>query len=108
MTIPTPEETTPAEPEMEEIISEQARDERKRRWLLALLILLLLLICCVGVLFYRYITRPQPIPEILPEPIAEQIYYPPTFKFAITGIDQPLGVGVSPDGQRIYVTESER
>jgi DNA-binding beta-propeller fold protein YncE len=106
MTIQTPEEVTPAEPEMEEIISEQVKDERKRRWLLALLILLLLLICCVGILFYRYITRPQPIPEILPEPIAEQIYYPPTFKFAITGIEQPLGVGVSPDGQRIYTTET--
>lgn len=105
MTIPPPEETTPVEPEMEEIISEQVKDERKRRWLLALLILLLLLICCVGILFYRYITRPQPIPEILPEPIAEQIYYPPTFKFAVAGLEKPVGIGVSPDGQRIYATE---
>src|SRR5512139_302001 len=99
MTDLQPDAAPPADPGFQENIATQGKDERKRRLLLALLLLLLSLICCVGILFYRYATRPQPIPEILPEPISKQLYYPPAYRFSITGIDKPMGIGVSPDGQ---------
>lgn len=106
MTTPTPDETPLADPEVQQIVYEQMQDERRRRWLLFLLLLLLLMIACVGYLFYQYITRPQPIPEMLPEVISENIYYPPVYQFSIPDVDEPMGVGVSPDGQRIYVAEN--
>jgi DNA-binding beta-propeller fold protein YncE len=53
----------------------------------------------------RYLIQPKPLPEMVP--IVEVASYPPTYKFAITGVDGPLGVAVSPDGERIYVTEGK-
>lgn len=83
---------------------EVEKDERKRRSLLLLLLLLLLGLCCVGGLFLRYLMKPQPLPEMVP--VVENINYPPTYKFSFPA-DRPVGVAVSPDGQRIYVAESE-
>jgi len=92
MTTPTPDETPLVDPEVQQIVYEQMQDERRRRWLLFLLLLLLLMIACVGYLFYQYITRPQPIPEMLPEVISEisiitgvPVFHPE--------VDEPMGVG---------------
>ena len=85
---------------------EQKQEENKRRKLLLLLGLLLLMLCCVGYFFMRYLLKPQPLPEML-APVSGPINYPPTYKFSITGLDGPVGVAVSPDGQRIYATESK-
>ena len=100
-----PEPAPTVNPEVQQAVYEQTQDERKRRLLLLLLLLLLLMLACVGYLFFRYLTRPQPLPEMLPAPISQNIYYPPVYQFSIPDVDQPIGVAISPDGQRIYVTE---
>ncbi len=81
------------------------KEERKRRTILLILLVLLSLLCCVGYFIVRYMVKPQPITQIMPI-INQAVSYPPTYKFAILGVDKPLGVALSPDGQRIYVTES--
>ncbi len=111
-----PENTAPAEPEelgtqpseefTPETVQEDQKDERRRRLLLLVLLLLLLLCCCVGYFIVRYLRKPQPLPEMLPAPISQNINYPPTYKFMITGVDKPVGVAHSPDDQRIYVAEA--
>ena len=80
------------------------KEERRRRGLLLLLLLLLLLICCVGFLFVRYLIKPQPLPELVP--VINQVNYPPTYAYSIYGVDKPVGVAVSPDSSRIYVSET--
>jgi sugar lactone lactonase YvrE len=79
-------------------------ETRRRRLLLILLVLLLLLCCCASYFIYRYATKPEPLPEMLP---VVDVNYPPTYKFSIA-LDKPVGVAVSPDGQRIYGVESEK
>ena len=86
--------------------AEEIQEEKKRRKLLFLLVLLLLLLCCVGYFFVSYLLKPRPIPDMLPEPIAQVVNYPPTYKLSFPA-DAPIGVAVSPDGLRIYVVESE-
>lgn len=106
MTTPEPDITPTIDSEVEQIVTDQIKDERKRRILLIALLALLSGICCIGILFYRYLNQPQPLPEMLPEVVSENVYYPPTYMYSIDKIDKPLGVTVSPDGQRIYVSES--
>ncbi len=92
--------TTPM-PEAE--ARQEAEEARRRKWLL-LLLLLLLLLCCGCGLFYRYWTKPQPLPDLVP--VAPEVEYPPHYLFSIYGVDRPVGVAVSPDGERIYVAET--
>ncbi len=83
----------------------QEQDEKWRRRLLWLLLLLLLLsLCSVSALFARYIVRPAPLPEILPLPI--KLNYSPHYLFSIYGVEKPVGVALSPRGDRIYVAET--
>lgn len=84
----------------------EQQDARKRRLLLFILLALALIFCCLLYFIVRYFLKPQPLPEMLPAPVAENIYYPPTYKFSINNVDGPVGVALSPDGQRIYVAES--
>jgi DNA-binding beta-propeller fold protein YncE len=105
MTTPEPDLPANIDPEVEQIVTSQIKDERKRRMLLIALVALLSGTCCVGIILYRYLTKPEPLPELLPDVVSENIYYPPTYMFAINGVDRPNGVAVSPDGQRIYVAE---
>jgi NHL repeat. len=91
-------------PESEAQGQEQEQEEEKkkrRRWLL--LLLLLLLLCCLCGLFYRYTQQRKPLPELVAP--ANVVVYPPTYLFSIYGVDRPVGVAVSPDGERIYVAE---
>ncbi len=83
-----------------------ADDEaRRRKRLLAVLLALALALCGVVYLFVRYLNRPEPLPELLPVPV--EVNYPPHFLFAFYDVNGPLGIALSPDGQRVYVTESE-
>ena len=86
-------------------LAEEEEEKKKRRGLLLLLLfLLLLLLCCVAFLFYRYLTRPAPLPELLPVPV--DVNYPPHYLFSIYGVDKPVGVALSPQGDRLYVSET--
>ena len=95
------------DPEIEKLISDDEKEERKRRLLLLLLLLLLVCNCCVAFLFVRYILKPQPLPQLLLPTQAASVCYPPAYKFSISGVDGPVAVAASPDGQRIYAAESK-
>ncbi len=79
-----------------------APDRRRRRRLLALLIALLVLIAIVIALLIIYVFNPQPLPDLLPI----DINYAPHHLFSIDGVDQPFGIALSPEDDRIYVSES--
>lgn len=101
-------ETVAGEPQITGADPEQTaeeQDKRKRRLYLLLLLLLLLICCCVSYFIVRYLLKPQPLPQMVPV-VNNVINYPPTYKFSMMGVDEPVGVAVSPDNQQIYVAES--
>jgi DNA-binding beta-propeller fold protein YncE len=51
-----------------------------------------------------YLISRKPLPEVLPGIVTVKL---PSFAFAIYGISKPMGVAVSPSGDRIYVAETE-
>ena len=82
-------------------------EKARRRQLLGLLLLLLLLLLCLCgtvYLFVRYLQKPEPLPELVPVPV--EANYPPHYLFSIYGVNQPVGVALSPEGDRVYVAES--
>ena len=64
----------------------------------------IVLLICVSLLFFRYVTRPAPLPELLSPETGRN--YKPHYLFSIYGVDQPVGVTLSPDGERLYVSET--
>ncbi len=98
---------TPSDFDVEEAGTEETavivNEDRRRRSLLILALLVLVLIT-ISTLFCRYLLQPAPLPELI-IPDAE-INYPPHYLFSIYGLTQPVGVALSPDGDRIYVSES--
>ena len=62
------------------------------------------LFCLVGAIFVRYLLRPAPLPELLP--LAVNVNPAPHYLFSIYGVESPVGVAVSPQGDRIYVAET--
>ena len=91
----------PTETEAE---AEVKKEEKLRYvWLFTLLILLSALCCVIG-LFGRYLWQPVPLPELIPLPL--EVSYPPHYLFSIYGVDKPVGVTLSPAGDRLYVAET--
>lgn len=80
--------------------------DRRGRRRLALLAILLLLLLCVGCLWIYYLSTRKPLPALLPAAPALAQARSPHFLFSIYGVQTPLGVAVTPEGDRIYVTES--
>jgi len=102
----TEKPVAPVEEMSAEEIVEQTDEEpsgRKRRALLALLLLLLL---CSSLAWFRYLTTRKPLPEVLPAAVAVSGPLKPHYLFSIYGVREPVGVAVTPAGDRIYVTES--
>ena len=90
--------------DMEALTQEAEEDEEKRRRrLLLLLIFLLLLLCIFLSIFCRYLQRPAPLPEMI---LPATVDYPPHYLFSIYGMDKPVGVTLSPEGDRLYVAET--
>ncbi len=88
------------------VVADAAPDERPRRRrkfaLLGLLVLGLSIFVLIGGLYM--ITR-KPITD-LPIPDISNAKLP-QYAFSIYGVSRPLGVAVSPSGDRVYVTESD-
>lgn len=80
-----------------------ARRHRKRRGKLVVLGLVLSLISVVALVFGWYMTTHKPLSQ-LPGMETGQT---PNYSFSIYGVTRPLGVAVSPSGDRIYVTQSD-
>ncbi len=72
------------------------------------MVLALLLVLLIGVsgLWIYYLRTRKPLPEVLPPAPVIAETFKPHYLFSIYGVDKPLGVAVTPAGDRIYVTES--
>jgi DNA-binding beta-propeller fold protein YncE len=58
----------------------------------------------MSALFIRYLVKPAPLPELIqPNSVTN---YKPHYLFSIYGMEKPVGVGLSPNGERLYVSES--
>jgi DNA-binding beta-propeller fold protein YncE len=89
-----PTDATPAEP----------RPTRRRRLRLLLAMLLGILLLALALFGAWYLLFRKPITQ-LPLPNLEQGVMP-GFSFAAYDLDKPLGIAVSADGSRIYVTQT--
>lgn len=76
---------------------ERKRLKRKRRLVATIFAVLAVII---AILIYRALTGDAPIPGILAPKL-------PHYVSSIYGTDRPMGVAVSPSGDRVYVTESD-
>ncbi len=93
------EEPTSGSPgEIEETPEEKKRRRRRAFFLLFLLGLLALLIGLI--IWYLLFRQPLPPLPIIPE---SQV---PSYSTSMYGVTDPIGIAVTPDGDRIYVTES--
>ncbi len=79
------------------------QESRTRIRLVGTFIFLALIFVALSSVVYRYIRQPVPLAEILMP--GGGLTYPPHYLFSIQGVDQPVGVALSQDGERIYVTE---
>lgn len=80
-------------------------EERKRRLLVLFEMVLLLVFVGQSVVFIGYLVKPKPLPELLPASVS--LSFPPHYVFSIYSVDKPVSVALSPDGDRIYVAETE-
>ena len=91
--------TMPAGPEI--VAGEEPEPERRRRRkaLLFLLLLIGLFALFALTIWYLLFRQPIPLPPILPTAI-------PHYSTSIYGADTPVGIAVTPSGDRIYVAET--
>jgi DNA-binding beta-propeller fold protein YncE len=86
-----------------------ARPPKRSRKRLALLGVLALLLAGSLTLWGFYLTTRQPITKVLAPaqsaPGAAAMRLEPRYLFSIYGVTEPLGVAVTPNGDRIYATE---
>ena len=80
-----------------------AREKRYRRQLFLALSFLSLWFVIVSGIFIQYLRKPAPLAEMI-APNAD-LNYAPHYLFSIYGTDKPMGIGISPQGDRIYVSE---
>jgi DNA-binding beta-propeller fold protein YncE len=83
------------------VVPEEDDRRRRRKWFF--LFVLLVLLTIVSLITGWYLIFRKPIDEILPPISTEKV---PHFSFSIYELDRPVGVAVTPDGGRIYVTEA--
>jgi DNA-binding beta-propeller fold protein YncE len=88
----------PPPPVVPNVEDEEPPDRRRRLLLLFLLLSLLLLLIAFGIWYFLF---RQPI-EIIPN---FGLTNPPAYQLSIYGVSKPLGVAVTSDGSRIYVTQ---
>ncbi len=81
------------------------RPRRSRRRLVLLGLLSLLLVGSVWV-WLTYLTTRQPITKVLPAPPPAIPKVQPRYLFSIGGLQEPMGVAVTPGGDRLYVAET--
>jgi DNA-binding beta-propeller fold protein YncE len=95
--------TTAAPVTADAFAAADALARKKRRRKLMLLAILTALVSIAAILGGAYILLRKPIPEILPGIAQDKL---PQYSFSIYGLVKPMGIAVSPSGDRIYVTET--
>jgi DNA-binding beta-propeller fold protein YncE len=101
---PAPEAGDAADGTTGEAAADADPPHRRRR----LAILLILAIAAVGLILFSawYLITRKPISELpLPGLAIDPV---PGYSFSIYGVHAPTGVAVTPDGGRLYVTQTER
>lgn len=78
--------------------------ERRRRRRTVLLILLGILVALFLAMALWYLIFRKPLPFPIPPAPQDQA---PAFSFAVYDVTKPLGVAVTPDGTRIYLTQAD-
>ncbi len=86
-------------------LEDKRSEKRKRRLLLIFEMILLLVFAGQSAVFIGYLFKPKPLPELLPGSVS--LSFPPHYVFSIYSVDKPVSVAVSPDGDRIYIAETE-
>jgi DNA-binding beta-propeller fold protein YncE len=86
-------------------LAEDPRERRRRRRKVILLLFLAFLVGVLVLFTAWYLVTRKPISEI-PLPVITQESLP-HYVFSVYGVTRPMGVAVSPSGDRIYVTETE-
>lgn len=86
-------------------VAQDAGNKRRRR-LRTILWILIAAIIAAAVLLALYLMKPQALPDLLPLPNSVT-YTAPHYRYAIPNVNGPVGVALSPDGQRVYVAESD-
>ncbi len=76
----------------------------RRKIYLGILGILVPALICVSVSFIRYLRQPEPLPDLLLPEL--NLHYPPHYLFSIYGVDKPVGLATTREGDRIYVAES--
>ncbi len=96
--VPSPPDV-PAPPPVAPKAEEMPPDRRRRLILLLLLLglLILLIIFAIWYLLFR-----QPVQNLIPNLDLTQ---PPSYQYSTYGVSKPLGVAVTADGSRMYVTQ---
>jgi DNA-binding beta-propeller fold protein YncE len=84
--------------------AEDEAGRRKRRRKLILFSILAALVSLMALFGGWYLLTRKPIPEILPGITEDAL---PKYSYAIYGVQKPIGIAVSPSGDRIYVAETE-
>jgi len=80
-----------------------AKEKRYRRQLFLALSFLSLWFVIVSGVFIQYLRKPAPLTELIAP--NTNLDYAPHYLFSIYGTDKPMGISVSPKGDRIYVSE---
>jgi DNA-binding beta-propeller fold protein YncE len=84
------------------VVADPQAGRRRRKRILALVLVGL---SAILILFGGwYLTYRKPITEVIPPIGVEPV---PKYAFSIYGVARPMGVAVSPSGDRIYVAETE-
>lgn len=96
-----PETVATVDPEVE-AVDVAAADAARRRRTIALIVLLVLLLI-VGAAFAWYLITRKPLSAI-PGIVSEQT---PHYAYSLYGVAAPMGVAVTSDGERMYVTQQE-
>ncbi|MCL5962065.1 MAG: SMP-30/gluconolactonase/LRE family protein [Chloroflexi bacterium] len=83
----------------------EKKERRGSRRRIALLSLLVVLILATTAILVLYLLTRSPIQNLLPSAAALTKNIPPRYQFSIYKVSSPLGVAVSPAGDRVYATE---
>ena len=94
-----PSDEPPAQTPQAPAANDEQPPDRRRRYLLLLLLFSVLLLFTFAIWYFLF---RQPITELLPN---LDLTKPPAYQTSVYGLTQPLGVAVTSDGSRMYVTQ---
>ena len=87
---------------LQQNVTEQRVFQARRRWKILSLAGLVATFMLVSSLFFLYVRNPAPLAELI---APNSLKYAPHYLFSIYGSDKPLGVAISKEGDRLYVSE---